>query len=142
MIIGASTGTYFVDTFSTEASSITAMSNCTRFVMGAIAPLIAAPGYSSMGPGGFFTLVSGLILLTSLGLAYVVVFGTQDRVKRKPWSENVEMAAKQLAAVKASRGTGWFSQKMKRTKRADEPPEMAEKVDPANRILKDEAALA
>lgn len=147
MIIGACVGTYFIDVFHTEASSITAMNNCTRFIMGSIAPLIVAPGYQSMGPGGFYTLVAGLALLTSFGIAYVVVFGTKDRIKREPWCLNKELAAKQLAAVESTRGTGFLSRALKKRNKggvkADEPPEMEEKGNAvAEKVLQDDLAAA
>ncbi|KAI9031095.1 major facilitator superfamily domain-containing protein [Hyaloraphidium curvatum] len=117
MIVGATIGTYMIDVFYFEASSITAMSNCTRFIMGSIAPLIAAPGYATMGPGGFYTLLAGLASIFALGIAYVVVFGTRARVSRKPWSENAN-AGKQLAAVEKTRGTGWLSRTVGRGRSA------------------------
>lgn len=82
--------------------------------MGSISPLIAAPGYATLHAGGFYTLLSALVFISSLGIAWIVVFGTKSRVAQKPWSENVEMAEKQLRAVEASRGTGWLSRTLRR----------------------------
>lgn len=100
---------YLVDTYSSQAASMSSVLNAMRWCFGAIAPLITVPGYQ-LGIGWFYTIVGALNVVFGallLCVAFVTWFA-MDRLSKEPWKSGKDAERQREALVgKGRREIPW-----------------------------------
>lgn len=80
LVIGA-TVTYLVDTLPGKGATGVALNNLIRMILAAVATFIVEPLLRAIGPGILFSIITGILVVSSLVLVYLKKHGAYFREK-------------------------------------------------------------